>query len=111
MTEKFSSLNRELEHLCVHCSSPNCLQPPPVHIPVSVCGSSSDKGVQALLTSAWGPASSEPQFQHGSDLQAPPPLIIDIYSVIFDENIGIYIYTCLKIFIIVFNFSSMRIEF
>lgn len=50
-----------------------------VHLPALVCGSSPDRGAQALPTSAWVPASSGPQSQHGSDLRVPPPLTGEKY--------------------------------
>ena len=59
---------------------------PSDHLPVSVCGSSPDRGVPALLTSASEPVVSEPPSQHGSDLRAPPPahgIIIVITAIHF----------------------------
>lgn len=61
-------------------------------LPVSVCGSSPDKGVPDLLTSAWELVSSEPRSQHGWDPQAPPPsrcIIIFIIAIHYHTVQGI----------------------
>lgn len=42
-------------------------------LPVSVCGSSSDRAVRVLLTSVWEPVFSEPPSQRGSGLPVLPP--------------------------------------
>lgn len=58
-------------------TTPSCGESFSVDLPALICGSSPDRGVRVLPTSAWVPASSGPRSRHGSDLQVPPPLTVE----------------------------------